>query len=533
MSNNDNEIVVTSSGKKVPRKNTRLIKEEYHEIGVDCFRIGTSWYRLSTGLLAINLDTKEPFLLKNMDEGKFNTRVILEVLPTGEYLYGFTKEDSSLFIPVITDKGKRYVISNTVLRKMGAKLSRGGYYACTDFNVDKFDKVNKEHLQYSLKDYKINLSSNLEKLKNEVDHYSFLVNLSARFDALKAKAKDSKLKKQFNEALGSISFGVETESSSNCILSLAGVTRQGLICLRDGSIDGLEVVTLPKFGYDGLVSMVSSYSEVEPMFNYDHKCSTHIHVAGKSLSREQILAIYCLCYRIQEEIFEFVHPYKRNIEYLKQIAHEYSEPLKSLSIVYNSDIYQKDGTVDENSLNRCLTTLSRFMTSGGSNKFENVFSGTPKYKILPRYFWVNFVNLLESTNKTIEFRCFTPTFNADMLSFWSFMCMCIYKYGAENYKQILSSGFHIKMDQVFDFLLEGKDKEEQEELWRLVESAKKTFYSVIAHNSNSSIMRAVTFNGYKKSVQECSKFYKSFGQIIRKDILENDDLPNIYDKFKR
>jgi hypothetical protein len=72
---------------------------------------------------------------------------------------------------------------------------------------------------------------------------------------------------------------VETESSSNVIVSLAGVTRQGLVCLRDGSIDGLEVVTLPKFGYDGLISMLSSYTEVESMFSYDHKCSTHIHVA--------------------------------------------------------------------------------------------------------------------------------------------------------------------------------------------------------------------------------------------------------------
>jgi hypothetical protein len=62
MSNNDNEIVVTSSGRSVPRKNTRFIKEEYHEINVDCYRIGTSWYRISTGLLAIKSDDKQPFL---------------------------------------------------------------------------------------------------------------------------------------------------------------------------------------------------------------------------------------------------------------------------------------------------------------------------------------------------------------------------------------------------------------------------------------------------------------------------------------
>jgi hypothetical protein len=181
--------------------------------------------------------------------------------------------------------------------------------------------------------------------------------------------------------------------------------------------------------------------------------------------------------------------------------------------VYNSEIYQKDGTIDEASLTRCLSTLSRFITSGGSSKFENVFSGTPKYKILPRYFWVNFVNLLESTNKTIEFRCFTPTFNSDMLAFWSFMCMCIYKYGAENYKQILSSGFHIKMDQVFDFLLEGKNKEENEELSKLIESAKKTFYSVIAYNSNSSIMEMLRLMDTRSLHMTVLNFTKTSGNF--------------------
>jgi hypothetical protein len=77
---------------------------------------------------------------------------------------------------------------------MGAKLVYGGYYACAAFDVNKFDKINKEHLQYSLKDYKISLSKDLDKLRHEVDFYHFLVNLAARFDSIKSKAKNLNLR---------------------------------------------------------------------------------------------------------------------------------------------------------------------------------------------------------------------------------------------------------------------------------------------------------------------------------------------------
>jgi hypothetical protein len=519
----ETEIVTTVSGKKLPRGNTKFIQEGYHEKGVDCFRVEGKWFRLNSGYIGYNIDEKCFFLLKTVDKYGFNTKVIIGLDSNNKHVYGFTKLRREFFYPIYKVDGQVIYALNEKIASSIAKFDdlRGVHILNSDTGTQIYvNALNPKNFPYSLKDYKLMSVLNEKIIRNpSLDYNSFHAVIAKIYHEKNEEPLNSKLGKQYNDSIGDITFGVESESANLGLAELNKISHSGLVCLRDGSVDGLELVSLPHRGFEGLMSTISQFSAAQKSFVVNVKCSVHIHVGGYELSDQQILGLYCLCYRIQNEIFEFVPPYKRNIEYLKSLAHEYSEPLKSLGIVYNKGLISEDGNLVAKNFADCFTKFCQFITLGRSNKLENCFQGEPKWKIESRYCWVNFTNFLTDRKGTLEFRCFPPTFDAFTIATWSILCKAIYKYGITKWKEILSDNFIVKVDDIWDVFLEGIEAESNQELIALVDCVRKIFNSIVDLNSSHAIVRQVTFPHYSKLIRQYDTIYNSLSTVLKNDLV--------------
>lgn len=522
------EMVKTVSGKMVPRARTKFILEEYHEENVDCFKINGRWYRLSSGLLSYNIDNKGFFLTKNVDNYDFNTKVIVGFDSKKNYIYGYTKLRPDFFIPVFQLSGEViYALNPSIAAEIGRPNFTLGAYLFNDPTLEKNNMIkahnlmflNAQSFPYSLKDYGLDRVAVNKQLKNdELDYNNFHAVLAKAYHDENEKPTKSALSEQYNNVLGDVTFGIESESSQQMLVDLAMVSRAGLICLRDGSVGGYELVTLPHKGLQGLLSTIAQFSVANEVFAVDQTCSVHIHTGGFSLSHEQLLALYCLCFRLQDEIFEYVPPYKRNISYLSSLKHEYSEPLKNLGIVYKKGIIKEDGSVDKVKFGESFAVFCNFLTMGGANELIDIYKDQPKWKAENRYFWVNFVNFLAKPDATLEFRCFPPTFDQFTIAYWTILCKAIYKYGVTKWREILSDNFHVKLDNIWDFLLEGIEVENSKELIALVKTLRQIYAQVCGMQTAQVIMKHVTYQHHLKNVKDLKMIHSALGEPLKDDL---------------
>lgn len=510
--------VQTVSGNSVDRTKAKEIKGAFYEEHVDCFRINGRWYRINCGLIGYNLDLKSWFLLKDVDNFGFETKLVVGKDFEGNEIFGYTKHRKELFIPVKRKEGDIFYANESLAsQKFGVNPVISMY--AEGSGKHGMNPLNPHDFPYSLKDYGMSDDTPLEEyFKKGVNNRALFAALAKSYHEVNSDKVNSKLAKQFNSVLGKLTFGVESESSNTGIAHLSLLSRAGMVCLRDGSIQGFELVTFPHKGYNGLISQISQFGKIEKTFNYNSQCSIHIHVAGHTLSDTQLFALFCLCFRVQDEIFEFIHPYKRNIEYLKTLRHEYSEPLKSLGVIYNRDIVGKDDKINSPQFLENFAAFCKFITQGQASKVQDVYQEVPKYRINSRYSWVNFVNFLKNKSSTLEFRCFPPSFDGPTIAVWALICQAIYHYGVNNSTKILSNGFHVKMDDVFNYLLDGLEREDNKEFFALVATLKSIYEKIHNRYSQNYITREVVYSSYEADMKESSKVFREIIPHLNADL---------------
>jgi hypothetical protein len=106
------------------------------------------------------------------------------------------------------------------------------------------------------------------------------------------------------------SFGFEFETIKGR-LSRNICKQLGVIPLRDGSIRGLEYVTIPLTGSKGINSLIEVVEELNLKTQHDDTCSLHLHIGNIPRTPSFILAFYRLTCLIQDEIFELFPLYKK------------------------------------------------------------------------------------------------------------------------------------------------------------------------------------------------------------------------------
>jgi hypothetical protein len=242
--------------------------------------------------------------------------------------------------------------------------------------------------------------------------------------------------------LGGLTFGFEFETVDGNIPKRI-TSKLGLIPLRDGSIRGLEYVTIPLSGAKGLQTIVDIAKELKKRTIYDNTCSMHLHIGNIPRTKEFIIALYRVLISLEDEIYKCFPLYKK---YNYGVKHkDYTKPLPILSILP----YMDDKITDENIVDN-FELLYRYFSMGQSFKYNfkslDEVNGHPsdpegraKWQIHSRYHAHNFIQLLFGNKQTIEFRIHNSTDDSDVMLNFLFLNATIINFTKKYTKSILNS----------------------------------------------------------------------------------------------
>lgn len=427
MENNRN-TVTTYSGKIAYENECHLFPEGYFIIGNEeiensgeCYKINNKFYKSNTGYIIYNHSVNR-YEIKNISihiEGIISCHN--DKLQTGWFnnSFMFYLKNIEKMIPVLNYK----IFNNNKFIKFN--YDQGYFELVENKKVNSF--LHKKHIDYSVK------SSLSYDCSNIIDDY---------VKSYKKHSKNfiiSENVKKYYKNLNGLSFGVEFETSKGYIKPEI-CKKVGLIPLRDGSIDGLEYVTVPLQGKEGLESLKKSTELLDFLTETNDSCSLHYHIGNIPRTEEFIIALFRLLVYNQREIFDMFPVYKEKNFKVKRKA--YTKPLDSLLLL------DLDSKITEDNIKENFDVLYRFFSGGlnyasVNNDLNNIKChpsdprGTRKWNIKSRYYWVNFVPLIFGNKKTIEFRIHTSTTDTNKVINFLYIIAGLINFAKKNQKSLL------------------------------------------------------------------------------------------------
>ena len=430
MSKNTKEkFVVTINNETLPISKTRKYDSGFYKIGDnkvkdsgDCYLMENgSYYRVETEQIVWDYSTNEYSFTKGLTFGVIDDKLNK----------GYFKKDMNSVIVEMEDGYKMYVLNKSTIEKNYAfreKLSDGNFYHISrmkayDF-IKKVPPTNdyKTSLPYDSKDILEQNIMNYEK------HY---------IPSLKLNNEEN-----ISKLIQDLSFGLEFETIAGQIPKNIH-NRLGLIPLRDGSIAGLEYVTIPLSGVKGICNIVESVKELKYRTEYNDTCSMHLHIGNIPRTPEFITAFFKLTLALQDEIFSMFNLYKKyNFKYKNK---NYSAPFDTYNILSRLDpVITKDNLIKN--FDVIFTELSEGYSLGSYGDRGDLSqvhhhpkdpSGHQKWNIHSRYKIHNFVPLIFGNKKTIEFRIHTPTYDINKIMFFMFINSILVNFTKTNSERIL------------------------------------------------------------------------------------------------
>ncbi len=424
--------VITIKGEEILISQCRKFNKLYYKLGDiniqnsgDCYLINGKCYREETGLIVYNYSIKQYVILDNtifqgivdiienkLIVGSFNNNT--------KYSKVISKDNNSfyLFNPEIFKNNKEY----------REQLSTGNFYHISRLPSHKFNTI-----LIPSKDYKYSLPYDSKGIiENNLKNYNENYN-----------PEISKSIKNYAPLLENLSFGLEFETTKGFIPNRI-LDQYGLIPLRDGSISGIEYVTVPMQGEKGLQCTADILKVLKERTEYnDNTCSLHLHLGNVPRTKEFILAFFKIGMKIQDEMFQMFPLYKKYNYHIKN--KNYSAPLPTFEILSQLDPIIDSRNIDENFgvLYKYLSMGQDFKSVG--NSLENVLShpadpnGNQKWLIKYRYYLYNIIPLIFGNKQTIEFRIHTPTYDVNKILPFIFMNSLIVNFTIKNQERILKN----------------------------------------------------------------------------------------------
>ena len=455
------ETVVTVGGLEVPKVQCRAIAGKYYIIGDskvynsgECYRIESTgkYYRADSQYIIWN----------HTDNCYIDSRVI----PLG-YAVGIVDDYTHdvAYNPV----GMLNLITNAGLRKVTPTYKGDFEY---DERVDAFiakgttdDRIrrayeNQPRVRYNKFDvglYGLNGSSSEETLYESGELIE-----EGRFENL------SKL-------LGGLTFGVEIETESGYIPE-AHLLRTGFAPLKDGSIGGLEYVSIPGGDASQLERIVRFSEAAKLLCTVGDRTSLHIHVGNilpKSNYSDQefkvfTLAMWMLTLQVQQEMFDIIPNYKNTYRYWNsKNGMNHCQFLPNLTL-FDNNIFS-NGKLDVAELDKYFNIIFRFMNDGQpadrhynpTTRRHRKHDGS-KWHINSRYYSVNFYNLLFSNSKTVEFRTHSGTVNPIKIINWILIVNSLVRYAKKYTKEIINREIKVNLKDVLSELGDNFGEESNE-----------------------------------------------------------------------
>lgn len=259
-------------------------------------------------------------------------------------------------------------------------------------------------------------------------------------------------------------YGIEIETS-NGDLSDEQLSKYGFTTLYDGSISGHEVVSMP-LRADNLFILKEFFHRLGKCTNIDSTCSLHIHIGNIKRTEANLCRLYDIFYKLQDELWNLIPYYKRDMNYLKKLSKDYVKNLIKLDVNIEN-ILGFFGLAGYSFSD--VKSLSRF------------FNNTKKWNIDGRYHAINFINYICNPAGTIELRLLQSTFCWTLIQTWLFVNTMIIDYALNNF--IIDSKNKISIEDIVNSYT-GISSEFRSKLLTNINTIKSFYFNAIMSRTN-------------------------------------------------
>ena len=422
--------VITIKGEELPISQCRKFNKLYYKIGDvnvqnsgDCYLINGKCYREETNMITYNHSVKQYVISDStLIQG------VVDIIE-GDLILGSFNNDINYSKILDKDNNRYYLLDPKIFENNNEyreELSSGNFYHISKLPSKRFNTI-----ILPSKNYKYSLPYDSKGIiENNLKNYSKNYN-----------PEISKNIENYAPLLENLTFGLEFETTKGFVPNRI-LNKYGLIPLRDGSISGIEYVTVPMQGKKGLQCTSDILKILKERTKYDdNTCSLHLHLGNLPRTKEFILAFFKVGMKIQDEMFEMFPLYKKYNYHIKN--KNYSAPLPTFDL-----LSQLDPVINSDNIDNNFGILYKYLSMG--QDFKSVGSdinnieihpadpnGNQKWNIKCRYLLFNVIPLLFGNKQTIEFRIHTPTYDVNKLFPFIFMNSLLVNFTIKNQEYIL------------------------------------------------------------------------------------------------
>ncbi|HEX8586130.1 MAG TPA: hypothetical protein VF680_17190 [Allosphingosinicella sp.] len=422
--------VITIKGEKLPISQCRKFPTGYYKIGNtneensgDCYIINKSCYRAETGNIVFNHSTKEYTMNKN---NLVNGIVGFE---NNQPIFGHFDAEGKAEIGL--ENGEHYYILDEKLlennREYREELSSGIYYHIKRLPANAFNKIIIPSQEY--------------KTSLPYDSRGITDAFTEKYNKF-YESRISNVVKTYAPILEDVSFGLEFETTRGFIPDRI-LNKVGLIPLRDGSISGIEYVTIPLSGEKGLQTVVDMLEPLKERTVYDNTCSLHLHIGNVPRTKEFILAFFKLTCLVQDDMYQMFPLYKKYNFKVKN--KNYSKPYPIFDL-----LSRMDAIITRENINENFNVLFEYLSQGQpfaayNNDLDKVKvhpsdpNNNQKWNIHTRYYIHNLIPLIFGNKTTVEFRIHTPTYEVNKIVPFILMSAILVNFTKKYQKNILEN----------------------------------------------------------------------------------------------
>jgi len=444
----ETNMVTTVDGRIEEKINCRKMNGLYYvkgdiniENSGECYLIDDKYYKYNTGYIIFD-NSVHKYVLKSTLKDKFYVeKGIIDFKNGNEPIFGSYSLEKNNDIYVLIINNKYSCINEDILKNnihFLENLEDGIYY-----ERNKLDSYKYVFPTKCSRDFKYSLSYDSRGLTEKAE--------KKYIESYKPELYHIGLESGKSDITKGLSFGLEFETSLG-IVPLRICSNLGLIPLRDGSIDGLEYVTIPLKGKNGMQTVLDTLKVLKRRTVYNNDCSLHLHIGNIPRTEEFFLALFKILFILQDDMYSMFPFHKKENYEVKRKHYTKPLPLKETMLLFDSKIKTKED------IKRNFDILYRFLSMNQSydaagGKLSNIKShpsdpgGNSKWNIKTRYYWVNLIPLLFGNKQTVEFRIHTPTYDSNKVINYMLTCFSIIDYVIKNETSILSNfQQHVNID---------------------------------------------------------------------------------------
>lgn len=431
-------------------------------------------------------------------------------------------------------KGERYINSYALEGPVVKSISPGDSFLKEISVLECGNFINSLNKLATFADKNINSKVGLSKItlgdpsyygKSSIYHGSNtqVYSLNDFSKALKIKILDyflnwSKLHKPIYSDISKkipFSVGIEFETYTGVVEDIK-LAQCGLFPLKDGSISGIEYVSLPYAADNRLIdNIVRSCLHLVNFTASDHSCSLHVHFGNLPKDRMFILSLYKLWYELEGEMNMLNIINKRNFKFInskKSPEKDHCQPIPDL-------VFPR--IMDRNAISEMYAKLISVVNGGKypdrdtcPKSKTSVYTGKQKWNIAGRYFTLNVLNYLFG-NGTVEFRLHKGTVNPYKVVNYILILNAILQYSQKYSSKIFNVYSRPTLKDVL-YSIYG-DSNLFNYLYEYVEQRKNEYFKEYSQNSNN-LGGNYIFNSKDFAIDNIYEFQDSSGlNILKKD----------------